>query len=253
MKIWDCFLIDSEFELLKIRCEEMKGLDVTHVLVESPVTHSGKKKPLNFEREKKWFKDYNIAHIVAEDFTMPPVYFSIEVQQRNEIKKALEMLGAKDDDTVILADVDEIPLQSVVNIFHDMKVDFAAIKMAFARYYFNTLRNDLWDRCRCFRYSYLKGRTPDEIRNSGYDNTVYSGVHLSYTGGVSEIMNKVSSFSHLEYDTPEFNSVERWMERVNKLIDPFDGSPLRVIRPDSPIMPRFIRENFRKMHKYIKL
>ena len=36
--IWDCFTYNGEDDLVKIRCEELKEFDVTHVLVESNYT-----------------------------------------------------------------------------------------------------------------------------------------------------------------------------------------------------------------------
>ena len=50
--IFDCFTFFNELELLEIRCEELKELDVIHVVVESNLTHSGKSKPLYFSENK---------------------------------------------------------------------------------------------------------------------------------------------------------------------------------------------------------
>ena len=36
MAIFDTFLFNGETECLRLRCEELKGLDVTHVLVKNP-------------------------------------------------------------------------------------------------------------------------------------------------------------------------------------------------------------------------
>src|ERR1041385_7677991 len=60
--IWDCFPFFNEFELLKLRCEELRPLGARHVLVESDHTHQGKPKPLYFEQAQELFRDYDILH-----------------------------------------------------------------------------------------------------------------------------------------------------------------------------------------------
>ena len=50
--IYDTFLFFNEFELLEIRLEELKDIVDRFVLVEAPLTLSGKPKPLFFGQQR---------------------------------------------------------------------------------------------------------------------------------------------------------------------------------------------------------
>jgi hypothetical protein len=107
--IFDVFMFHREFELLKLRCEELKPLGVTHILVESDHTHQGQPKPLYFEQQKHLFTDYNIQHTVYRaDPSLGP--WANERAQRDFAWDD----SIKDGDILILTDADEIPRADTV-------------------------------------------------------------------------------------------------------------------------------------------
>ena len=112
--IYDCFTFFNELDLLEIRLNILNDVVDKFVLVEATKTFSGKDKPLYYEQNKKRFAKFQdkIIHVIVDDFPKPDdktqdVAFMMESYQRNAILWGLK--SAKDNDVVIIADLDEIP------------------------------------------------------------------------------------------------------------------------------------------------
>lgn len=196
--IYDCFIFCDEFSLLKIRLAEMSGSNVTHVLVESPWTHSGLPKPLHFNERKEEFKEYNIKHIVVDDIIVSGTNARYaEKLQRNAIMQGL--IYCNDEDVVIIADVDEVPRKTSVESYK-AEMGLTALSMNNHYYWLNCVtETDSWRMPKIMTWGFLKDRTPDEVRDSGYPTTLHNaGWHWSWQGGVDKIMEKFRNFSHQE-------------------------------------------------------
>ena len=67
--IYDGFMFFNELELLEIRLHELSDVVDRFILVESPITHSGKHKPLYFAaaREEPRFAPFlgRLGHVVV--------------------------------------------------------------------------------------------------------------------------------------------------------------------------------------------
>jgi hypothetical protein len=129
MKLYDCFLFNNELDLLEIRLKYLWDVVDIFVIVESDTTFAGKEKPSYFQENIKrfeWAKS-KIKHIVRKvdrseiDFSDESAEASlhhatfrwdIERAQRNHLE--VGVTDAKDEDLVILGDVDEIPRKSIV-------------------------------------------------------------------------------------------------------------------------------------------
>lgn len=222
--IWDCFLFNGEFDLLKIRCEELYGLNITHVLIESTYTFTGNKKPLLFRSRIKDFKKYNIEYFIFNAMPNNGNAWDNEKEQRNHILLSLNALGAKWDDHVIISDLDEIPRKKSIEKYKtDMGV--AAIVMDVYWYRLNWLaEKQTWKVPRIFPVLKLKENTPDEIRRNGYPSELKNGGwHFSYQGDEDFIIRKLESFSHTEYNLPEYKDINYLKSRINNGI-PIWGS-----------------------------
>jgi|ERR1039457_49013 beta-1,4-mannosyl-glycoprotein beta-1,4-N-acetylglucosaminyltransferase len=114
--IYDCFLFANEKECLKIRCEELKEMNITHVLVEATTSFTGNKKELEFDKIKIDFEKYNIIHIIVDDLPNNGDTWENEAFQRNAIMRGLRK--CKDDDIVIISDADEIPNKHTIKKYH---------------------------------------------------------------------------------------------------------------------------------------
>ncbi len=168
-----------------------------------------------------------------------------EKYQRNMIQGALKFLLAKDNDTVIISDVDEIPSHKAVDIFCGLNdTEFASLMMKKYGYYLNYQEKDEWDRARIFRYKYLKDKTPEEIRNSGYSIAMHNaGWHWSYLH--PRIREKLNSFSHTEINTPQN------LGKADEFINFWNGSDMKIVDIDETY-PEYLRNNISKFKHLIK-
>ena len=129
--IWDCFLYSGEKECLEIRREELKPLGVIHVLVQSFETFSGNEKTVTY------FSNNNRDLIAGLLWKLPiGTAWEREAVQRNYIMNLL--VGAQDDDIVIISDADEIPYAEAVKMYSPNH-GVASLSMDLYYYYLNCL------------------------------------------------------------------------------------------------------------------
>lgn len=244
--IWDCFTYNGESDLLEIRCEELKELEVTHVLIESNYTFTGKWKDLKFKNPN----NYNIAYFVANHLPNNGDAWDNERAQRNYIKNALEILGAKDDDIVIISDADEIISKSAISRYSP-KNSITSLLVDTYRYYLNCLEGKQnWSKAKMTVYECLKSFTPDEIRNSCESLQLENaGWHFSYVGDLDFIKNKIESFSHTELNTEEFKSKLEFKYRNNQSL--FSDDYWTIVEIDES-MPKYLQNNFDRFSHLIK-
>lgn len=123
-KIYDCFTFFNEFELLKMRLEELNDHVDYFVLVESVETQRGDPKPLYFQENQHLFEKYlpKIKHIVVDERlasdTIDPITgfcWDRENFQRKCIIKGLQQCD--DLDIIMISDLDEIPRKQVLEMF----------------------------------------------------------------------------------------------------------------------------------------
>jgi hypothetical protein len=126
MKVYDCFTFFNELDLLEFRLKLLYNAVDYFVIAESNLTHAGKPKPYYFEEAKARFSNWADKIIYLPvlqttkglDFdaaitTYTPT--SAAWQLENGQRMALQQINAqlKDDDQVILSDLDEIPNPAV--------------------------------------------------------------------------------------------------------------------------------------------
>jgi hypothetical protein len=113
-EVYDCFTFFNELELLRLRLEELSTVVDHFVLVESPISYTGKNKPLYYQENKQLFEPFNdkITHIVVNAF--PGVtgdgekdHWYRESYSRDAIIRGLS--NCKDNDVIFISDLDEIP------------------------------------------------------------------------------------------------------------------------------------------------
>lgn len=244
--IWDCFTYNGEDDLLKIRCEELKDLNVTHVLVESNYTFTGKWKELKYKKDDK----YRVEHFVANHLPNNGNAWDNEKAQRNYILNALQILGANDNDIVIISDADEIIKASVISNYSPIS-SLTALKMDTYRYYYNCLEGrQNWDKARIMNYSYLKQKSPDEVRNSGFERVLdNAGWHFSYMGGYEKMIEKIESFSHTEFNNDEFKS--KLLSKYENCQSLFSDDYWEVV-PITIHFPREVLNNYDYYKKQMK-
>ena len=106
--------------------------------------------------------------------------------QRNSIMAVdLAMTNVKDDDLVIISDVDEIVKAEAVKKY-DPSMKVAALIMDKMGYWLNCVEGfQSWKIAKILTYGLLKTMTPDLVRNSGQQSFIEdAGWHYSYGLGM---------------------------------------------------------------------
>jgi len=258
-KVFDCFTFFNELDLLEIRLNELDDVVDKFVLVEAPVTHSGKPKPLYFEQNKQRFSEFlpKIIHVVVDD--MPTVAepgkslnLTRENFQRNAIVRGLTDCGW--DDIVMISDADEIPNKKVLSNY-DTAIGPCNLSMSLYYYFFNCYTEAPWLAPKIVPGHMIHSTQIETIRNGlNLQRTLKNGGwHFSYLGGVDEVINKLQSFYHQEMVTDQMMD-RRYLERKILAGEDIWGRPevpLKFVALDNTY-PRYILDNIRKYSKYVR-
>jgi beta-1,4-mannosyl-glycoprotein beta-1,4-N-acetylglucosaminyltransferase len=206
-KIYDCFIFFNELDLLELKLNELTNHVDKFVLVESTVTFQGSFKPLVFLENRNRFKKFldKIIYVVVADTPSNCGSWQREAYQRNQIMRGLT--HCKDNDIIILEDLDEIIRPSVLpEIVGLLNHPDAVISCTQDMYrFYMDLYCRKWQGSIVARYSYMKSRSLDSIRNQRdqLPRVANAGWHFTYIGGVEKTILKLKSFSHTEYSTTE--------------------------------------------------
>ena len=221
MKVIDCFMLYNELDVLKIRLHEVYNFVEYIVIVEATKTHTGNPKPLYYLDNKELFKKYEdkIIHIVtdfAENYDFCKNIQGVnehwyrEKYQREVIQIAIENINLKDEDIVIVTDLDEITNN---NIIKDIKEGVMYIQnntiypLEMTLYYYNielTTNRKWYQGFLCNYFTMKQNILLSNMRlgcGVGNYQTIYNGGwQLSYFGDENFIKNKVESFAEsIEY------------------------------------------------------
>jgi beta-1,4-mannosyl-glycoprotein beta-1,4-N-acetylglucosaminyltransferase len=292
MKIFDCFMYFDEEIVLDLRLNTLNNYVDYFVIVESIFTHKGDKRELKFNHKKfSKFKDKIIYLIYDEQpkkllkindpkgdhraYIMNALYR--ENGQRNFISKGLNL--AKDDDLILVSDVDEIP--NLENIdFTKIKEKIIQFKQDMFYYKFNLkLPNLVWTGTKGCKKKYLLN--PQWLRNIKdrkysflrldifFSKTKYNSIKFINNGGwhfsnikdAKEIEFKLKSYlHHREFDVNPMSIQEieniiknkqaiydlKVDKRVNKI---GDGSKLEKYSLDK--LPNFLQSNLDNYKEWI--
>ena len=271
--VYDCFSFFNELDLLEIRLNVLKDVVDRFVLVEAVRTHTGKEKPLFFKENEARFAEFSdrIIHITVTDFSsvqsMPEsrrrAWF-IENLQRNSIVEGLSC--AKDDDVVMISDVDEIPKPEAVKRAVSLG-GVVRLGMKSCNYYLNY--------CNCVSPNWKLGtqvlkfsvfKNPATYRNFKFSEFVLeqansipsasmvrflkskhtlsdAGWHFSYLGGTAVIRKKLNAFAHTEFNSATTTAEEWIMSRISAGEDLFRRGDRFFAERINDTYPAYIREN----------
>lgn len=230
--IYDCFSFFNELDLLEIRLNVLKDVVDRFVLVEAGETHSGRPKPLYFKENEERFAAFRdrLVYVCIEKF--PPVCatdWARENYQRNAVAEGLK--DAKDDDVVLISDLDEIPRPEKIAAFAG-RPGVTVFDQTYYAFYLNyrNVRQQWWYgtrmlSCRDFRHAFdgvkvaedeflpsavNEGTTASKIRcrrlprsRGGQRIVKDGGWHFTCLGGAEALARKIASFAHQEYNPGE--------------------------------------------------
>ncbi|WCT73004.1 hypothetical protein PQ455_15390 [Sphingomonas naphthae] len=211
MKVYDCFMVFNEIDLLEIRLNELDPVIDVFVIVESNTTFQGDAKPLHFQDNKERFARFlpKIRHFVFDGRYDAETPWQREFGQRNALSRGFE--DAADADIIIISDVDEIVRADVVKRIQPVE-QITFLQMETYIFYLNWVSDVVWNMAYAAPAQYIRRYVPDlnaprferqtllsdDDPERRADVMGHAGWHLSWLGGSEKILLKMNSFSHVE-------------------------------------------------------
>ena len=265
MAIYDCFQYFNEDHMVDLRMNILDPYVDFFVISESTKTHQGHNKKINFDiKNFPQFKD-KIKFLVA-DYDKKINFENhtggesiIEQHQRNYLINGLK--DASPEDLIILSDSDEIPdLSKIKNINKNKK--FIAFSQKMFMYKLNLLNVEEsgWIGSKITKKKNISSM--QDLRNLKFKNypfwridkghlqIIEGGWHFSFLQTPDQILKKIKSFSHGEFNNSLLNenSIE---EKILKNEDIF-GRGFKLKKIDlNENFPKYIYNNQEKFSKWI--
>ena len=240
------------------------------VIAEATKDHTGKEKKLNFNiKNFLKFKD-KIIYIVVEDLPMNiktfkknwPVHHVRDQHQRNALSRGYK--DCNDDDLVMISDIDEIPDPNKIKEF-ELKNRYACFIQKNFQSKINLLNisDKYWMGTKIIQKKYLK--SPQWLRNIKTSKPAFwkfykpkqpqliynGGWHFSFLKTPDGISKKIQSYSHSEYNKPEFTDETKIAERIKNKTDIFERNfKYEKIELDNTF-PKYVLENLNKFQNWI--
>ena len=235
------------------------------VISESTRTHQGKIKKINFDI-KKFPKFKNKIKFLVADYKNDIDFLNhkggespIEQHQRNTLIEGIQ--DASPDDFVILSDSDEIPdLSKLKEINPNKKFIAFSQKMFMYKLNLQNLDESNWIGSRLTKKKNISSM--QDLRNLKFKKypfwrldkynlqIIQGGWHISFLQTPQQILKKVKSFSHGEFNNENIN-LKLIEEKIIKNEDIFGrGLTLEKVELNSTY-PNFIIKNKNKLLKWI--
>lgn len=216
------------------------------VIIESPITFTGKHKPIYMQQNEPVYnklREQNKTLEIVEDSVGTDAWAREHYLRNIGLRKLNEFIGNRRY-VLIVADVDEIPRKSYVAKFSDM---YHEIGTGMRIVMINIMYNFKWGKAaKPGIYTYSPYVITDQgIRQhkaslndmrilpgymGGMTHIWYGGWHCSYCMNATDIIRKLESFSHQEFNLERYKS----LSYVNDAID--NGKPLFEMFNGYPIV-----------------
>lgn len=239
--IYDTFLYNGEKEMLELRMKTLSGVVDQHIAVTGRKTFRGVVKEDPFRGTEIYYSGRNPIKFV--DLNLPSFYspWLSETIHRDHALTGIPHL--KEDDIVLIGDVDEIPDPDHVGKTVAHRMD---------NYWYSTkyIKTEKWIGTVGVRgMAILNGMMPSYIRSLKDQYPVIDGGwHLSYFFmDPVQVADKIRSFSHSEFDRPEFTDLESILTRMNQGLDLFDrGTDCVRLETPSDYLPEALKASPRE-------
>ncbi|MBU3558359.1 hypothetical protein [Polynucleobacter sp. Nonnen-W13] len=241
-KVIDCFLFFQELELLDIRLDYLNNNVDIFVIVESKQAFSGVSKEYIFELNKERYKKYlhKIVYYKIDEFyssyddlrdnlsigndvqlkilnfleannrySKKQIHWVLDTYHRECIHIPLSNI-AKDEDLIIISDLDEIPNIDNMNSMYSKISDeygYYFIQKEF-RYFLNYYYSNNWIGSNVLKYIKLKNISLNDLRYDSKKNRNITkfpvkngGYHFTNCGGIAAIKSKIEQWGHQEMNT----------------------------------------------------
>jgi beta-1,4-mannosyl-glycoprotein beta-1,4-N-acetylglucosaminyltransferase len=261
-KVYDLFLFNAEFDWLEIRLNELRNHTDYFIILESLQTFTGYEKPLYYQNSSACFASFAnkiVYHTLDTRWRWFPIKWSRERFIRNSLfsrvfPTLVAPVAPNPKDVILISDLDEIPRPETITVLRNC--DFPKRTNLRSRFYYYSYqwehKNDDWMHPQATWYDGMsKTILPDTLRmgfeGMDYWNFTNSSWHCSSCfSTVAEMDYKIASFSHTEYNKPQFRDPKEIVRRVRNGLDLFDRPKEQFLKLDPVVdMPAFlkVREN----------
>jgi len=266
MAIYDCFQYYNEDHILDLRFNILGPKVDYFVISESTKTHQGDPKKLTFDINNfKKFKN-KIKYVVAD--YKEKINFknhtggesAVEQHQRNSLSEGIT--NAHDNDLIIVSDSDEIPDLTKINQIK-ASTKFTAFSQMMFMYKLNlqNLSENNWIGSKItLKKNFPGAHTLRKLKFKEYPfwridrpktQIINGGWHFSFLQKPSDIIKKIKSFSHGEFNQNEFTKEKEIQKKIFNGEDIFNrGFKLRKIDVDEQY-PEYIRNNKKLLNEWI--
>lgn len=286
--IIDTFPFNEDFNALEIRYQELKETVDLFVASEASFTHSGLPKELHLTSasavRKTMGKQLVVLAAKKKPLTRNPR--TREMLQRQEITHYLRTLNLSDSDLIIHSDCDEIPRAKVVEDLHFQNTTVDAILELDNYANFLNAKVGVWPRGRIQSFSQFKSiqhmradifiykaaryrrhrlpfmcltdfwssrrypfnALPEFIKINDLQILEKGGWHFNNLIDESEIIRKIESSCHVEWNTEEIkiNAIKNY----KKASDIYTGQKHTIVKIDASF-PEYITSNIYRWSPYI--
>lgn len=216
-EVLDVFIYNGE-PIAEFRLKYLASHVDGFIVVEAKKTFTNQPKPcLHLERNKAMFDRYEhkkyLIKVVIEEFPDTDNVWEREAYARNCARDViLEVMGDRPF-VAMVCDVDEIPRDTVVQqlpAIYDQTHEGLRLQMKLFKYGFRWMRNMGWYHAYVVSDKGVRQFALNDLRLTASAERFIenAGWHVSYCGTVGDMISKLESFSHTEYDRQEFKKRE---------------------------------------------
>lgn len=272
MKIFDCFMYFDEDLLLDLRLNILNNYVDKFIIIEAMEDHQGNTRELKFDINKfsKFINKINYIPLkkieLDKSISLKKNWDTGHLRDqsmRNAIKNYIQ--EANDNDWIIISDLDEIPNPKKFSLFNE-KYKFGFFEQKLFNYKFNMINKSApkWYGSRICVKKFLK--SPQWLRNikikerhfflkyilkKNYHIIEDGGWHFSDIKTPKELIKKINSFAHGEFNQDKFKNEEIINKKIENLQDIFD----RPIKYEKVIIdkdfPDYFLENIQNYKNWI--
>jgi hypothetical protein len=192
-------------------------------LIESNQTHSGMDKKFYYvDKYKEILNSINdTGKLIVEKIDFPDnlkLAWHREKHQRNIAKSIiLNHMGSRKF-ILIVGDADEIPRKELLESFPKRYDEFNEpkhLRMIFHYYSFKWVTKDMWSQAFVVNdvgLATLHKLSDERVKRVGFSTIDNAGWHCSYFMTANDVINKLKSFAHQEFNHENYQNLE-WVQK----------------------------------------
>jgi len=258
MKVYKVSTYTNERELTELILKELDGVVDGFIFLEASHTYQMSPRP---EFPAFPFKGDKIHYYTFTDYPNGAETWPADKIEELVTSKFIEILkdvGVQPDDVLLYGDADELPYAHVIPALAPQiePGQIYALEMIFCNYWLNCISHEHpWNQFKVFTFQTLLdiGGSPQEnIRKKYVGNIIpNAGWHFSWFGGKERIVKKLESYSHSEFNLPQFKTDEHVEECMMTGRDLFNRGQGQIILLRDMPLPQTIIENIDKYQEWI--